>query len=101
MASITRVEIIEPSRLSEPEVQSWINRLYAVHCEIFDGVSRDEFARYVVRSAADKTTIQVSFGADDQIAGYIAVHAFLRSFRGAPCAVVRAEAGLRRAYRGD
>lgn len=101
MPKIVRDEVIDPKTLSEEAIEALVDRLYAVHAEIFDGVSRDEFSRYVVRSKAERTSIQVSYGPDGELAGYIAMHAFRRVFRGAPCTVVRAEAGLRRAYRGD
>lgn len=101
MARIVRQEIIDPARLSDAEVEGWINRLYPAHAEIFDGVSREEFARYVVRSPAERTRIQVMFGEGDEVAGYVAAHAFHRRFRGEVCMVFRAEAGLRRAWRGD
>lgn len=101
MPKIVRDEVIDPKTLSEEAVEALIARLYGVHEEIFAGVSLEEFARYVVRSKAERTTIQVSYGPGDELAGYIAMHAFRCSFRGEPCTVLRAEAGLRRAYRGD
>ena len=101
MPKIVRDEVIDPKTLSEPALDALIDRLYGVHNEIFDGVSVEEFAQYVVRSKAERTLIQVSYGPGDELAGYIAMHSFRRGFRGEPCTVLRAEAGLRRAYRGD
>lgn len=101
MPKIVRDEVIDPKSLDEAAVLALIDRLYAVHNEIFDGVSVEEFAKYVVRSQAERTLIQLSYGPGDELAGYIAMHSFRRSFRGEPCTVLRAEAGLRRAYRGD
>ena len=101
MAHIVSNAVIDPSTLSEPEIDALITSLYAVHCEIFDGVSRDEFARYVVRSKADQTRIQVSYGADGDVAGYIAAHAFRRKLGDELVTINRAEAGLRRPYRGN
>jgi CRP-like cAMP-binding protein len=101
MPKIVWDEVIDPKTLSEAELDALSDRLYAVHNEIFDGLSRGDFARYVVRSQAEHTRIQVSYGPGDELAGYIAMHSFRRSFRGEPCTVLRAEAGLRRAYRGD
>ena len=100
MPTTLRTEIIDPARLSADETEQWILRLYAVHNEIFDGVSIEEFGRYVIRSPADRTLLQVTYGPDKEIAGYIAIHGFRRNFRGEDCTVVRAEAGLRRAFRG-
>ena len=100
-AIITRNETVDPKALSPEAFRALVDSLYSVHIEIFDGVHRDEFERYVVGSSADQTRIQVSYGNDGQIAGYLAVHAFRRKFRGEMCTIMRAEAGLRRAYRGN
>lgn len=101
MSQIVRNATIDPKSLMPVALEALVDSLYAVHCDIFDGVSREEFARYVVNSPADKTRIQVSYGEGGDLAGYIAVHAFRRSVRDEPCTVVRAEAGLRRPYRGN
>lgn len=101
MPKIIRSETYNPKDLSAAELAALIDQLYSVHQEIFAGVDRAEFARYVVESPADKTRIQVYYGEGGELAGYVAVHAFRRTFRGEPCTVTRAEAGLRRRYRGD
>jgi CRP-like cAMP-binding protein len=101
MPKIIRSETYNPKDLSAAELTALIDQLYSVHQEIFAGVDRAEFARYVVQSPADKTRIRVSYGEGGELAGYVAVHAFRRTFRGEQCTVTRAEAGLRRRYRGD
>lgn len=101
MATIERNETIDPSTLSDAEKESLISSLYAVHCEIFDGVSRQQFAQYVINSPAKRTRIQLSYGANGELAGYLAMHAFRPTLHGKECTVLRAEAGLRRAYRGN
>lgn len=101
MASIASNVVIDPGSLSPQEVDALVSSLYEVHCEIFDGVGRDEFARYVVLSHAEQTRIQVSYGEDGSVAGYIATHAFRRALRGEMVTINRAEAGLRRPYRGN
>lgn len=98
---IVRQEVIDPKTLDDKQKETLIESLYSVHCEVFAGVDRDEFTRYVVNSPAKKTTIQLSYGANDELAGYLAMHAFRPKLRGEECTVVRAEAGLRRAYRGN
>lgn len=98
---IVRKEIVEPKSLSSSDKDALIAALYSVHSEIFDGVSRDEFAQYVVDSSAERTRIQLSYGPNDELAGYLAMHAFRPTLRGEQCTVLRAEAGLRRAYRGN
>lgn len=101
MADIVSNVILDPSTLPAQEIEALVSSLYAVHCEIFDGVSREEFARYVVRSSAEQTRIQVSYGEGGVVAGYIATHAFRRKLRSELVTINRAEAGLRRPYRGN
>lgn len=98
---IVKNEVVEPSSLSHADQETLISSLYSVHCEIFDGVSREQFSEYVVRSRAKKTRIQLSYGENGELAGYLAMHAFRPQLRGEECTVLRAEAGLRRAYRGN
>lgn len=98
---IVRNEVIDPKNLEPAEKEALISALYSVHNEVFDGVSREEFARYVVNSPAQKTRIQLSYGQNGELAGYLAMHAFRPTLRGEECTVIRAEAGLRRAYRGN
>lgn len=101
MPSIETTRVIDPRSLSASEREQLISDMYAVHSEIFDGVSRDDFAHYVVESTAEDTKIQVMYGDDRQLAGYVAAHSFRRKLRGELVAVNRAEAGLRRQYRGN
>lgn len=101
MAAIARNEVIDPKTLTSSAKEELITSLYAVHSEIFDGVSREEFGRYVVDSKAESTRIQVSYGESGEIAGYLAMHAFRRELGGEICTITRAEAGLRRKYRGN
>lgn len=101
MDMIVRNEVVDPKTLGPSEKEAFISALYSVHDEIFAGVSRDEFARYVIDSPAQRTRIQLSHGENGELAGYLAMHAFRPVLRGEECTVVRAEAGLRRAYRGN
>ncbi len=98
---IVKNEIVEPSLLAPTDREALVSALYSVHCEIFDGVSREQFSEYVVHSTAKKTRIQLSYGENGELAGYLAIHAFRPLLRGEECTVLRAEAGLRRAYRGN
>jgi hypothetical protein len=100
MSRIGSTEIIVPKSLTEQEKQRFVDALYRVHCEVFDGVERESFAKYVVLSKADHTWIQVHKNEAGEIVGYFAVHVFERELRGEPSAVFRAEAGTLRAYRG-
>jgi CRP-like cAMP-binding protein len=100
MSRIASTEIITPKSLSTEARGQLIDALYAVHNQIFDGVERESFARYVVLSKAEHTWIQVHKNEEGEIVGYFAFHIFERQLDGVPTAVFRAEAGSLRAYRG-
>lgn len=101
MATIARNETVDPSTLTPAQRDDLVTSLYAVHSEIFDGVSRDQFAQYVINSPAKRTRIQLSYADSGELVGYLAMHAFRPMLQGKECTVLRAEAGLRRAYRGS
>lgn len=92
-------EVVDPGALDADEQEALIDELYAVQQEIFDGVSREAFACYVVRSTAERTRIQV-FRAGGRAVGYAALHVFDCEVAGRPGAAVRCEVGLEREYRG-
>jgi hypothetical protein len=100
MSRIANTEVIVPKSLSAEARSQLIDALYAVHNEIFDGVERESFAKYVVESKAEHTWIQVHKNEAGEIVGYFAFHIFERQLGGVPTAVFRAEAGTLRAYRG-
>ncbi|OJH39455.1 cyclic nucleotide-binding domain-containing protein [Cystobacter ferrugineus] len=100
MSRITRTEIIRPHTLSAEERRQLTDDLYAVHQQIFDGVDREAFARYVVESKAEHTWLLVHENEAGAIVGYCAMHLFEKQFGAEPLAVFRAEAGSLRAYRG-
>ncbi len=100
MPKIAKSAIVVPSRLDPAARQEFIDALYRVHCEVFDGVSRDSFAQYVVESPAEHTWINVHRNDAGEIVGYFALHVFERELAGQPSAIFRAEAGTMRAYRG-
>ncbi|MEM7156319.1 MAG: hypothetical protein AAF799_25925 [Myxococcota bacterium] len=91
-------EIVDPHALSATERERFTDDLYAAHNRIFAGVSRAEFAAYVVDSPAEYTRIQV-LRVDEEIVGYAAFHAFERDVEGGPALVLRAEVGMLAAYR--
>ena len=91
---------VDPHTLSGDAKERLIDELYAVQCEVFDGVDRSRFAKYVVNSPADRTWLDVSRTPDGAAVAYIAVHRFDRTFDGKRTAVFRAEAGTVRAFRG-
>lgn len=100
MPKIARSDIVVPNKLGPAARQRFIDALYKVHCEVFDGVSRDSFAKYVVESQAEHTWINVHRNPAGEIVGYFALHIFERELAGKASAIFRAEAGTLRAYRG-
>lgn len=100
MPKIAKSAIVVPSKLDPAARQEFIDALYKVHCEVFDGVSRDSFAKYVVESPAEHTWINVHRNDAGEIVGYFALHVFERELAGKASAIFRAEAGTLRAYRG-
>jgi hypothetical protein len=100
MPRIATTEIVVPKSLPPEARHQLVDSLYAVHQQIFDGVERESFAKYVVESKAEYTWIQVHKNEAGDIVGYFAFHIFEKQFGGTPTAVFRAEAGMLRAYRG-
>ena len=100
MPKIARSDIVVPNKLDPAARQEFIDALYKVHCEVFDGVTRDSFAKYVVESQAEHTWINVHRNHAGEIVGYFALHIFERELAGKASAIFRAEAGTMRAYRG-
>jgi CRP-like cAMP-binding protein len=100
MPKIARSEIVVPSQLEPGARQALIDALYQVHCQVFDGVSRDAFGQYVVESKAEQTWINVHRNQAGEIVGYFALHIFERELGGQASAIFRAEAGTLRTYRG-
>lgn len=101
MPRIASTEVIVPKSLPLEERQRLTDALYAVHQQIFDGVEREAFAKYVVESKAEQTWIQVHKNDAGDIVGYFAMHVFEKPLNGVKTAVFRAEAGSLRAYRGS
>jgi hypothetical protein len=101
MPTIAKSEVIIPKELTVLQREQLADNLYRVHCQIFDGVEKASFCKYVVESKADQTAVQVYQDSAGAIVGYFAVHVFEKTLRGAPTAVFRMEAGMLREYRGN
>lgn len=100
MFKIASSSFVVPKTLDPAARQELVDALYKVHCDVFDGVSKDAFQKYVVDSSAEKTWINVHRNHQGEIVGYFAFHVFERELEGKLSAVFRAEAGTLRAYRG-
>ena len=93
-------EIVYPARMTQAERKSLGQRLYAVHALVFSGSSEQDFYKHVIDPPASRTAVQIYRGKEGDLAGYCAIHSFERRLRGRHAVVLRAEAGLRRDYRG-
>ena len=93
-------EVIDPARMPNDEKEKFIDSLYLLHSNIFDGVGKLNFASYVVDSPADWTRIRIYKNSVGEWIGYCAVHRFRKQIFDRPCVIIRAEAGILREYRG-
>jgi hypothetical protein len=100
MPRIASSEVVVPKSMSPEARRALTDSLYEVHRQIFDGVERESFAKYVVESKAEHTWINLHKNEEGEIVGYFALHIFDKQFGGVPTSVFRAEAGSLRAYRG-
>lgn len=100
MHQIARTETIIPEQLADEDKVRLTDALYDIHRQVFDGEEKEAFRKYVVDAKAEHTWIQVHKSEAGTLVGYFAMHIFEREFHGETVAVVRAEAGTLRAYRG-
>lgn len=95
-----RLHYIDPARLDALARGELVRELYALHSQIFDGVSLVQFRRQVFDGAgAYRTRLVVARAWGDAVA-YSAVHVCEAELAGSRVALVRAEAGALPAYRG-
>jgi hypothetical protein len=99
MSKLGRSIIIDPAALSQENQDNLIEDLYPIHAEIFDGVSKPDFANYVVKSSAPHTRILLHRDQQENIVGYCAMHFFEEQMEGQAVTIIRMEAGLKREYR--
>jgi hypothetical protein len=74
--------------------------LFAVHAQIFTGLSYEEFRSYVVERDAWRTWVYVKQNSSAQVVGYTSIHAFRLIVENRLSTVIRLEAGTLPAYRG-
>lgn len=101
MGHFFSTETVNPARLSIAAKAHFIERLYQIHSQIFSGVGRAAFVRYVVDPPARMTKIRIYKDQAHNSVGYCAVHFLHVTVASRPCVVMRAEAGLLPAYRGS
>jgi hypothetical protein len=90
--------IINPKLITLKDRDILVEKLYEAHNQIFDGVDKDEFTKYVIDSKAHSTQIFIQKN-KEQIIGYGAIHLYKFDTFEERLAVVRMEVGFLPEYR--
>ena len=97
---LTTSETIDPSSLGKEEKKRFIQELYLVQEQIFQGVDMERFSSYILRPNAVRTKVKIFRNDQQEPVGYHALHLFEMKPSGDEItAIFRAEAGLLRPYR--
>lgn len=96
-----RTEVVDVTKLRPAEHTALADELFAVHKQVFGGLSRREFVAYVLHDGSACTRIKIFRAAGGQAVGYCATHRYFRTFDGKPSTIFRAEAGLLPEHRGQ
>ena len=90
--------VIDPKLITASDRLRLVEALYQTHNQIFDGVDKDEFTKYVIDSKANETQILLQKH-QENIVGYGAIHFYKFDTIEERIAVVRMEVGFLPAYR--
>jgi hypothetical protein len=91
---------IDPKKLSSTEKKQLTEDLYRVHSDIFDGVSKEAFRRYVLDAPTFRSRIFTFQNEDGNIVGYITHQQYVVRIGSHKRNVFRTEVGLQPIYRG-
>jgi hypothetical protein len=100
MNALSRISCYAVHTLRAPAREELARELFAVHTQIFTGLSFKEFRAYVVERDAWRTWIYVKHNVQGQVVGYVSIHAFRLVVAERLSTVIRMEAGTLPAYRG-
>lgn len=100
MTSLSRISCHAVHALPREAREALSRELFAVHAQIFTGLTYEEFRAYVVERDAWRTWIYVKHNSLGQLVGYTSIHAFRLIVEGRLSTVIRMEAGTLPAYRG-
>lgn len=98
MSAVT-TQVVDPKTMSPAARAAFIDAIYAAHCAVFDGVSREQFAAYVVDSPADYNRILVLRDGGGRVRAYCAVHGFVQMHLGRRTLIIRMEVAAEKAWR--
>jgi hypothetical protein len=104
MTTLTTSAPIDPKTLSPAQIEALTDQLYPIQQDIFDGVSRDSFQKYVITPDTAKTKIFLLHSAAGEIAGYFTFQVYRvpvsRKSRKHKVYVFRGETGILKQFRG-
>lgn len=100
MSSLSRITCHPVHEMSREAREVLTRDLFAVHAQIFTGLSYEEFRDYVVERDAWRTWVYVKHNSAGQVVGYTSLHAFRLIVEDRLSTVIRIEAGTLPAYRG-
>lgn len=100
MTTLSRITCHPVHEMSREQREALTRELFAVHAQIFTGLSYEEFRSYVVERDAWRTWIYVKHNSQGQVVGYTSIHAFRLLVENRLSTVIRIEAGTLPAYRG-
>jgi hypothetical protein len=104
MEKVSFLETIDPATLDPKTLTAFSQRLYAIQCQIFDGVDARQFEKKVFAPDAKWTKIRIFNNAGGNAVGYCALHAYEKAINSAitnseTMIIFRAETGMLRKYR--
>ncbi|MCB9232165.1 MAG: hypothetical protein H6581_10905 [Bacteroidia bacterium] len=99
MKSPFNIQIIHPATLSNPEKADLTDRLYLIHQQIFQGVSKADFRKYVIEPNSKLTRIRLYQDQEGNDAGYMSFQVFETGKSRRDPYVIRTEVGFLPNYR--
>jgi hypothetical protein len=94
-----QIQSFRPSKMNAPEKDQLTDRLYTLHQQIFSGVSKAEFRKYVVEPDSRHTHIRLYTDREGNDAGYLSFQVFETGPGRRDPLVVRTEVGFLPNYR--
>lgn len=89
-----QIQTIYPSKMNEAQRTALTDRLFAIHKEIFSGVSKKDFRKYVIEPDSRLTRIRVYSNPEGEEVGYLSFQVFETGKRRRDPLVVRTEVGF-------
>lgn len=84
---------------SDASVSKLAQELFLTHNQIFAGLDKETFIRYIFRSGATDTKMRIFRRQDGALVGYAVVHRYQKVIKDKPTTIFRAEAGFLPRYR--